>query len=212
MALILTLISQKVQFFNLVVFTSLGIFAVREKYFKIIELPALFFFASIFLILITIDGEKIFEFWIFRVSDNALNIAVSTIIRVFASLSILAYLISTTTLPEFVSALKKLKIPHFMLDMMFLSYRAIQVLFSEAKKFEVSAASRLGFSSFKNSLSSISLLSRMLFLRAMGRVEKTLISIESRNGEEIPVLRTESRGKTLAFALTLVMVIFLCWK
>lgn len=203
-------ISLKVQIFSLFAFTFLGVYAVGKKYLKIVEVPLLFLVPSILVIILTIEGESFLEFWVFRVSDKALSTASSTLLRVLAVLSILTYLISTTTLPEFISALKKLRFPKFLIDLMFLSYRSIQVLFSELKKFEISANLRLGYIDFKTSISTKSLLAKTLFVRALNRVEKTALAMDIR-GDEVPEIFTKSKGFPIVFAILCVNVV-LCLK
>ncbi|MEM0266525.1 MAG: CbiQ family ECF transporter T component [Archaeoglobaceae archaeon] len=203
-------ISTKVQLFSIVLFTSLGFYAIGKNYLRVLEIPVIFLLPSLLVILLTIEGEKIFEFWVLRISDKALDVVGSTLFRMFAILSILTYLISTTTLPEFISALKKLRLPTFLVEMMFLSYRSIQVLAGELKKFETSATLRLGYTDFRTSISTKSLLARTIFLRAMDRVEKTVLAMDLR-GEEFPDVATKSKGFTLAFAI-LALGAILCLK
>ncbi|MFN3383429.1 MAG: energy-coupling factor transporter transmembrane component T family protein [Archaeoglobaceae archaeon] len=206
----LSSISTKVQLFSIVVFTFLGFYAVGRKYLRVLEVPVLFLLPSILVILLTIEGKPIFEFWFFSVSDKALEVVKSTLLRVFAILSILTYLISTTTLPEFISALKKLRIPKFLVEIMFLSYRAIQVLMGELKKFETSANLRLGYIRFRTSVSTKSLLAKTIFLRAMDRIEKTILAMDLR-GEEFPDVTMRSKGFVIAIAIFSVSVI-LCLR
>lgn len=203
-------ISAKVQLFSILFFTFLGFYAVGKKYLRVLEIPILFLLPSVFVILVTIEGETIFEFWVLRISDKALSTVCSTLLRVFAILSILTYLISTTTLPEFISALKKLGIPKFLVELMFLSYRSIQVLIEELKKFETSAALRLGYGNLRTSISTKSLLAKMIFLRAMDRVDKTTLAMDLR-GEEFPDVAVKSKGSAIFFA-TLALNVILCLK
>lgn len=206
----LSSISTKVQLFSIAVFTFLGFYAVGKRYLRVLEVPVLFLFPSILVILLTIEGEPIFEFWFFSVSEKALEVAKSTLLRVFAILSILTYLISTTTLPEFISALKKLRLPKFLIEMMFLSYRAVQVLMGELKRFETSASLRLGYAGFRTSVSTKSLLAKTIFLRAMERVEKTILAMDLR-GEEFPDVAMKSKGFAIALSILSASVI-LCLR
>lgn len=208
--IVLASISAKVQFFSLALFTFLGFYAAGRNYPRVIEIPVIFLLPSVFVILVTVEGKSVFEFWIFRVSDKALELVASTLLRVFAILSILTYLISTTTLPEFVSALKKLKVPNFLIEIMFLSYRSIQVLVGEMKKFETSANLRLGYVNFRTSISTKSMLAKMIFVRAMDRVEKTVLAMDLR-GDEFPDVAAKSRGFAIAFAI-LTLGVILCLK
>lgn len=196
----LTSISAKVQIFSIFVFTFLSLFAIGKNYFRILKIPVLFLLPSVLVISITIEGKPIFEFWILKVSDKAFETVTSTLLRVFAILSILTYMIATTTLPEFISALKKLKLPKFFAELMFLSYRSIQVLFAELKKFEISADLRLGYSNFRASISTKSLLAKTIFLRAMERVEKTVLAMDLR-GDEFPEAVAKNKGFALAFLI-----------
>ncbi|TDA27390.1 MAG: hypothetical protein DSO01_03020, partial [Archaeoglobi archaeon] len=92
-----------------------------------------------------------------------------------------------------------------------LSYRTIQILYGELKRFETSAKIRLGYSNFRISLLTTSLLAKTLFIRAMERVEKTSLAMELR-GEEFPEVNTKSRGFLLSLLLISLMVSIACLK
>ncbi|MEM4472420.1 MAG: cobalt ECF transporter T component CbiQ [Archaeoglobaceae archaeon] len=210
-ALIITLLSEKAQLVSIPIFMTLSLYAAGKNYFKLLEIPFFFLISSFAIILFTIHGNIVFEFWFLRISDRALEVAVSTFFRVLAMLNILFYLMITTSLPELISTLKRIKLPQFIVEMMFLSYRTIQVLYGEAKKLETSARVRLGYSSFKNSVYTLSLIAESLFLRAIDRVEKTVIAMELR-GEEIPELEKQSKGIWLSISILSLMVIVSCLR
>ncbi|MCC6027152.1 MAG: cobalt ECF transporter T component CbiQ [Archaeoglobus sp.] len=210
-ALLIALISERVQPICIVIFSLLSVYAVGRNYLKIVEIPFLFILPGILVILFTIDGKTVIELWILRITDKSIELAISTAQRTVATLSVLFYLISTTTMPEFVSALRKIRLPKFLAELMFLSYRTIQILYGELKRFETSAKIRLGYSNFRISLLTTSLLAKTLFIRAMERVEKTSLAMELR-GEEFPEVNTKSRGFLLSLLLISLMVLIACLK
>ncbi len=114
------------QILAVVIFSVLCIYADWKAYLRIIRIPAFFLLGAMAVILFTIDGKVLASFWIFRITEESTGIAFSVLLRSTASLSILSFLIMTTSIPEFITALSKLKIPKFVVEMLMLVYRAFR--------------------------------------------------------------------------------------
>jgi cobalt/nickel transport system permease protein len=211
-SLLLTiLLNQKAQIAAIVIFSAISLHAAGKHYLKLLKIPLSFLIVGIVVILVTIDGEPILEFWIFQVTDKSLNTAISVFLRSLASLSVLLYLIITTPIPELVSALKKLKLPDFAVEMLLLVYRTVQILFDEAKKLDCAASSRLGYTSFKSFLRTTSMLAYSLFIKSLSRAEKLDAAMVTRcYAGKFPMLEVENRGLGVASMATLT-IIFLGW-
>ncbi len=210
LTLALTL-NRNAQITSLIIFSALSMYAAWRYYFKLLITPLAFLAAGTAVILFTLDGRTIAEFWVLRVTDNSLNTAVSVFIRSLASLSILLYLALTTSIPELVSAAKKLRLPDFFVEMLLLIYRAVQTLLDEAGRFDKAASSRLGYVSFKSTLRTTSILAYSLFLRSLSRADKFEVAMSARcYAGEFPVLEVRNRGFAICFA-TLLLVTLSWW-
>jgi len=193
-SLFLIVLSPKmsVHIVGLVVFLLLSIHAARKQFFRIIKPFFLFLIPGTLAVYLT----------------AGLSAAVSTGLRCLASISVLSYLILVTTLPEFLTSLRRLKLPDFVVEISTLIYRAIQILLDEAGRMEIAAKARLGHSSRKALLRTASLLSYSLFLRAMSRADRMSTAMEARcYSGRMPVYNNKSRGWFTAIACVLPIVI-----
>ncbi|AEA46846.1 ABC transporter permease [Archaeoglobus veneficus] len=177
---------------GLAIFSLLSFHAARMNYFRIIR-PSLFFILpGMFAVCLT----------------AGISAAMATGLRCLASVSVLTYLISTTTIPEFFASLKRLRLPYFVAETATLIYRVIQILMDEASRMEVAASSKHGFASRKAFLRTVSLLSYSLFIRAMKRAEIVEFAMESRcYSGKMPVHCQKSRGWIIAIACLSILAI-----
>lgn len=185
------------QILAVVIFSVLCIYADWKAYLRIIRIPAFFLLGAMAVILFTIDGKVFASFWIFRITEESTGIAFSVLLRSTASLSILSFLIMTTSIPEFITAFSRLKIPKFVVEMLMLVYRAIQILFEEISRLDTAASSRLGYLGFRNMIRTASLLAFSAFMKSLKRSEIMEEALESRcYSGYYPLLdsRTEGAG------------------
>ena len=187
---------------SLAIFITISLYSAGLDYLKFMKIPSLFLLPALFVITLITPGDKLF--WIF--SKDGLYLAFKTFLRTYTSLSMMVYLISTTTIPELLYALQKLKLPEFVAEMMTLIYRTIQIFVDELMRLERSAESRLGFFGRKNMLKTSALLGYSMFIKSMDRAEKLNMAMESRcyNGK-IPNPSNSSSG--IFYALTIIAII-----
>ncbi len=154
-------------------------------YFIWFSIP-LFFTIPLFLAMIFFLGGT--EPWIqFNVFDykltiymDSFNLGLLVVSRVLSGTSCLFFLAFTTPMTKLSSAMKLLKVPDIIIELSMLIYRYIFVVLGEATRMELSQRTRLGYTSFKKSLNSLSLLATNVFIRAMDRGEKLHVAMESR--------------------------------
>ena len=209
-SLFLTVLSQNIHTYllSLVIFSILSYHAAGKVYLKILRIPMYFLLPSLFVILIVTSGEVVFKFWIFEISKEGINLAVTTGLRAFASLSVLLYLILTTTIPEFVSALRKLRLPEFIVEIAVLIYRCIQILLDEAERLNNAATSRLGYVSRRRFVSTVALLTYSIFLKSLSRSEKMERSMNARcYSGKMPVKSEENSGWIIVISVLLTIAI-----
>ena len=178
-----------------------------RDYFTWFSIP-LFYAIPLFLAMIFFFGG--FEPWIqfnllgfkLMMYKDSFNNALLMVSRVLSGTSCLLFLAFTTPMAKISSALKLLKVPDIIIELSMLIYRYIFVVLDELTRMELSQRTRLGYTTFKKSLNSLSLLSTNVFIRAMNRGEKLHIAMESRcyNGK-IELLDEDSIHKLTMLAL-----------
>ena len=85
-----------------------------------------------------------------------------------------------TPVTDLTMALEKLHVPRLLVELMELIYRFIFVLAETAEHIHTAQDSRLGYQGFRRSVSSLGMLSSMVFLRAWRKAERIYTALESR--------------------------------
>jgi cobalt/nickel transport system permease protein len=179
------------------IFSALSLHAAGKYYLKITRVPVYFLTSSMVVLALFIPGNPVFRILAlpFAITDEGLKTAAITGIRAFASLSVLSYLVLTTTIPEIFSAFKRLRMPDFVVETALLMYRAIQILMDEAMRLDRAASSRLGYASKRAFVNTAALLSYSLFIKSLVRAERLDSAMEARCYQgAIPVLENFSSG------------------
>lgn len=201
-SLLIAQISSSSQIVALIIFTALGLYADSRSFVRVLKIPIFFLLAALAVILITVEGEKVFGFWILSVSDRALKVAAETMLRSLSSLSVMGYMVITTTIPEFVSALSVIRLPSTLIEVLFLAYRAIQIIFDEIAKLDIAASLRMGYSNAFSTLTTTSLLAFSTFMRAMKRAEIMEDAMNSRcYCGKYPLIKVQSKGFAMSLAI-----------
>lgn len=188
----------------LIAFSALAIYSAGRNYIRLMKVPTYFLIPSVVIIAYFIPGNKIPTPLPIDPTREGVELALVTVLRSYASLSVLLFMILTTSIPELFAALKKLRLPAFVIEMSLLIYRAIQVLMEELERLDRSASSRLGYSSRRAFLRTTSLLAYSLFMKSLERSEKMNIAMEARcYTGNMPVRDEKSSGYALCLAITL---------
>ncbi len=208
--LLFVIFSGKVSVFALafLIFSALSIDAAGKHYVRLMKIPTLFLVPSVLLIAFLIPGSAIDVPFPVKPTREGVKVATTTLLRAYASLSILSYLILTTTIPEFFSALKKLRIPDFFVEMAMLIYRTIQVLMEELDRLDRAADSRLGYVSKRAFVRTAALLGYSLFMKSLERAEKMSMAMESRCYSGNMPVRSERNSGYLISAIVFAALTF----
>jgi cobalt/nickel transport system permease protein len=194
LSLLIVTVSTGAQIAGLIIFSFLAIYASWKRHLKILAAMLPFVLPGMLAIYLT----------------SGLQAALLTGLRCFASVSILSYVVITTTISELFASLKRLKLPDFFVEIATLVYRAIQVLLDEASRMEVAASSRLGFSRRKTFLKTAALISYSVFDKAMKRAAIMQLAMEARcYSGKMPLRSRESRGWFIA--LPSLCIIIAAW-
>jgi len=208
--LFFVLVSNKisVHIATFLIFSVLSIHSIGWYYLKLLKVPTYFLLPSSFIIAFFIPGRSIDIPFLLKPTEEGLILAFHTTLRAYASLSILFYMILTTTIPEIFTALKRIKLPNFVIEISLLIYRTIQILMDELSRLDKSASSRLGYSSRRAFINTASLLGYSLFIKSLERAEKMNLAMEARcYSGKMPVMNRKSSGYGVVMGILIVLAV-----
>lgn len=155
-----------------------------RKYIKILLLPMSFLLISILTILISFGAVDIY-IWSVKIlgtyigiTNISFNQSLLLTTRVLGSISATFFLGLTTPLNNIIQVFKKMHLPNTIIELIVLIYRSIFIFIEEVTEIRTGQEIKFGYSSFKKSLKSTSLLLRSLFLRVMLRYKDMVIALE----------------------------------
>ncbi|WP_195948312.1 cobalt ECF transporter T component CbiQ [Paraclostridium bifermentans] len=168
--------------------TALILFIARvdvKLYIRCLKIPMIFLIIGIGLNLINISFEN--KDYIFNVNilglyigttEFAIKSSVNILLRAMSCIISIYFLILTTPFNQLIIVLKKLHIPHTLIELMILIYRFIFIFIEEAEEIYKSQQLKFGYTNLKTSYNSMSLLIKTLFFRMMRRYEDMSISLD----------------------------------
>lgn len=155
-----------------------------KNYLKIFMLPMSFLLLSILTVLISFSKVDIY-IWSLKlfqtymgITESSFNVSILLTTRVLASISATFFLGLTTPLNNLIKVFKKIRLPNILIELIVLIYRSIFIFLEEVGEIRRGQEIKFGYSSFKKSLKSTSLLLRTLFLRLMLRYKDMVITLE----------------------------------
>ncbi|MSU00678.1 cobalt ECF transporter T component CbiQ [Tissierella pigra] len=154
-----------------------------KAYFKMLLIPLSFLLVSIVAIVISVnDVNYIYCFKLINsyigITYESFNTGAKLFTTVLSSLTSVYFLILTTPIIDIIKVLKKLKVPSLFIELMVLIYRSIFIFIEEANNIHMAQTMKFGYENKRNSLKSISLLIRNLFLRIFIKHNEMNISLE----------------------------------
>jgi cobalt/nickel transport system permease protein len=168
--------------------TALILFIARvdmKLYIKCLKIPIIFLIIGIGLNLINISFEN--KDYIFNVNilglyigttEFAVKSSVNILLRAMSCIISIYFLILTTPFNQLIIVLKKLYIPHTLIELMILIYRFIFIFIEESEEIYKSQQLKFGYTNLRTSYNSMSLLIKTLFFRMMRRYEDMSISLD----------------------------------
>jgi cobalt/nickel transport system permease protein len=191
-----------------VAFGVLTLDAVGRAYFGLLRYPLAFLLPSVALVAVITPGTTVAEFWRLSVTTRGLETAATVGLRAVASLTVLSFLVLTTTVPQLVAALDDLRLPDPVTELLLLVYRGIQVLVSESARLHTAARLRGGFRSRRHLFRTTKLVSASLLVSAVERATAFGTAMESRNyAGRMPVATSENGGHAVVGAVLAVLVV-----
>jgi cobalt/nickel transport system permease protein len=190
-----------------IIFASLTAHAIGREYVSLIQYPIWFLAPSLILITIITPGKAIMTLWHISISTAGVRLAFETGLRSVASLTILFFLAFTTTVPQLVTALNRLWIPDPIIELLLLSYRAVQVLLDETLRLSTAATLRGGQTSRYALFRTTKRLAASLLIRSIDRAERVEMAMQARGYHgEFPMRTQSNRGYIYSVGIILLLV------
>ncbi|MCR4435101.1 MAG: cobalt ECF transporter T component CbiQ [Clostridiales bacterium] len=132
------------------------------------------------------DNPGVFIFSVYAagthigVSLAGIHNAVRLFFKALGAVSCLYYLSLSTPMVDLLGALRRLKVPKLLVELMGLIYRFIFVLLETADTMHTAQDSRLGYSSLSSGYRSLGALASTLFIRAYKRSDELYTALEAR--------------------------------
>ena len=140
------------------------------------------------------------------ISKAGLTLATIIFFKALGAVACLYYLSVNTPMVDLLSALKKLKCPKLMVELMSLIYRFIFVLMETAETMFVAQNSRLGYDRLSSGYRSMGMLLSTLFIRSYKKSDELYTALEARGYEgELDVLE-EPFEKSLTGYIFIVVI------
>ena len=124
-----------------------------------------------------------FPFWNLYVSRESALLAVHVTLKAFAAVSALYLLTVSTPVGEIIMVLRKAHVPALVLELMYLIYHYIHVLFDTHRKQRRAAESRLGYADFRTGLSTYGMELASLLILSLKKAQTYYDAMESRGYE-----------------------------
>ncbi|MCX7842129.1 MAG: cobalt ECF transporter T component CbiQ [Clostridia bacterium] len=127
-------------------------------------------------------------------------------LKALGAVSCLYFLSLSTPVVELLNALRKLRVPSLIVEMMGLIYRFIFVLLETAYTITMAQDCRLGYFGLSSGYRSLSALASALFIRAYKRSEELYTSLEARGYEgELNVLEEPRHSSAREYAFCIIV-------
>ena len=154
----------------------------KKSYAKMILAPIVYLLISIFTVIFTFgfsdtvhSGNFIYlkqfqflNFYIGLAEGSVIN-GFTLGLRSLSSIASMYFLILTTPCSQQIKVMKKAKLPVVFIELYVLTYRFIAIFFEEAILIHTAQKMRFGYNNYKNSMNSLAVLIKILFVRIMIR-------------------------------------------
>ena len=157
-----------------------------NHYMKLMWVPSLFIILSSIALLVQLSRAKLGFFdvsvagWYVSITKDSLSSTFTVIIRAYASITCLFMISLTTPIADVIYVCRRIKIPEIMIELMYLIYRFIMILFDVHSKMTIAADSRLGYMNLNNTYTSMKGIASNLLSLAFKRASTSFDAMESR--------------------------------
>lgn len=189
-----------------------------KMFLRLMLLPLSFLVIGVVTIALSASTKSDNFLWYFHLKDSfvgvsiiGMEMALLLFFKALGAVSCLYFLSLSTPMVSLMSALRRLKVPKLMLEIMSLVYRFIFVLMETADTIFTAQNARLGYSRISTGYSSLGVLVASVFIRAYKRSDDLYISLESRGYDgEFNILEEPFEKDRLIFIFALLInVVFI---
>lgn len=176
------------KFLTMLVVSSLTIYVTGvsvHRYLKWFYPILPFLILSIIGIIVTASSRQSVMYWSFPIGSVYFGISKVTLhqglvlgVQALTAIVCTYFLALTTPFQQLMKVLLQIHLPKIFVEQTMLIYRFIFIFLDECMRIYHAQQLRLGYSGFKNSLESISILLKMLFMQVMIKYEKMQDSLE----------------------------------
>lgn len=162
--------------------TILGAGIPKKSYAKMIAAPAIYLIISIFAIIFSfgfsdsVQTENFVYLKQFELLNFYIGLAEGSVknglilgLRSLSGIASMYFLILTTPCSQQIKVMKKAKLPVVFIELYVLTYRFIAIFFEEVILIHTAQKIRFGYNNYKNSMNSLAILIKILFVRIMIR-------------------------------------------
>lgn len=164
----------------------LGVARIDLKfYLKLLKVPSGFLLLSISMILITVSSspegyEKAIYIGGYYIgyTKETLNTSLYLFLRCLTCIQCMYFMTLTVGMNQQIKVLKKLHIPHEIIELIILMYRFIFIFMEEVEQIKLAQEMRFGYEGLKRSYHSTGMLIKLLMKRMISRYKKLCIVLE----------------------------------
>ncbi|NLK64587.1 MAG: cobalt ECF transporter T component CbiQ [Tissierellia bacterium] len=185
--ILLSVVSSNIYFLcfmiaGIILTTIFGAGIPKKSYAKMIAAPIVYLSISIFTVIFTFgfsDNLNIEGFIYFKqfqilnfyigLAEGAAKNGLTLGLRALSGIAGMYFLILTTPCSQQIKVMKKAKLPAVFIELYTLTYRFIAIFFEEAVLIHTAQKIRFGYDGYKNSMNSLAVLIKILFVRIMTR-------------------------------------------
>jgi cobalt ECF transporter T component CbiQ len=127
-------------------------------------------------------------------TDSGISLAVLVFLRAAAGITVMLFFASSTPIPHLAQALRQLRVPREMAELVILVYRYSFLVLEQYEKMMLAANCRLGSRGIRTSIRTLSKIAVGTFVRSIGVAERAQISLQCRNFRgDFPAYREPAR-------------------
>jgi cobalt/nickel transport system permease protein len=171
----------------------------------ILEGMVIFLIGALIIAFVSIEGRVLLDLnllsWHLSLTEGGLQRGLAVFLRALAGITVMLFFATSTPIPHFAAALKQLRVPNYITELVILVYRYSFLLFEQLDVLYTAAQCRIGFRGARNKLRTTGKLAVNLFIKSLEVAERSQIALYCRNFKgDFPTFRPSAR-MTIGWAL-----------
>ncbi len=164
----------------------------------ILEGMGIFLIGAVIIAFVTMEGKVLFDLNLLsfhlRLTEGGLLRGMTVFFRALAGITVMLFFATSTPIPHFAAALRQLRIPSYITELVILVYRYSFLLFEQLGVLYTAAQCRLGFRGTRNKIRTTGKLAVGLFIKSLDVAERSQVALFCRNFKgDFPTFRPPTR-------------------